>query len=295
MENRILFLDADGNMKGAEALTLPELQSSYQAERFNTRGSFTKPVEHFVFIDKILRLAEREQIQSVMKKVFINKRDVQLMKKKDEDVAMTIDNLRVDRLVGRIIYPQFTNDTSEYSLAYGYSDKGFELAFGLNVKVCQNLSIFASKIYRTYGPNRITLEEIMTRLIVWYRNLEVAWQRDNFIVEALMNEMISLELRNEIVSEVYYRSLKTAEGDPFNQGEAKAFTLKVMEEPSDSLWEVYNHGTNILHPKNIGNTERVLSMNEAFGFYLLGKFPTIMGEVLASRDLMEGKYLESIS
>jgi hypothetical protein len=294
MENRILFLDSEGNPKNSEALTLAELQSSYQAERFGQK-SITKPVEHFEFIDRILRLMERENVPTVMKKIFINKRDVELIRRKDEVVPMSVDNLSVKRMVGRFIFPSFTNDVSEYSLAYGFSDSGFEMAFGLNVKVCQNLSIFASKVYRTFGPERINLELIMNRLATWFRNLDVAWDIDNHIVTSLMNAEVTESMKHQLISETFYRSLKSTNGDPFNQGEAKSFALQIMEKPVENVWDIYNFGTNVLHPKNIGSTERVLSMNEAFGFYLLGKFPELMVEYLSARNTMENRYLETVA
>lgn len=294
MENRILFLDKDGNVKNSEALSLEELQASYQSERFGSK-SFTKPLVHFEFIDKVLNLMVKENVGHVMKKIFINKRDIQLIRKKDELVPMTINNLSVERLVGRILFPVLANDQSEYSLAYGYSDKGYELAFGLNVKVCSNLTIYSSKIYRTFGPNRMTIEEIMTRLVVWFRNLDIAWGADNLIMNELMNIVPDDNFRHQLISEIFYRSLKSAEGDPFNQGEAKTFALNMMEEPVENMWDVYNFGTRILHPKNIGNTERVLSMNEAFGLYLLGKFPELSAAHQLARDKMENLYQKSIS
>ncbi len=221
----------------------------------------TRPVEHYQIIERISDLALAKNYKVEYDPIYIAKSGVDTaISKSEKNKPIPIDRFVFRRLVTRFNIMNLSDDKHNACVALGYTERGIQVAFGANVRVCSNMSIFGGRMYMTYGNQSIPYDKLMELIIKNINEMPDIAEQDF----STLNRMYEFPIQNSDVVEtlgtMHVRSVKNAYyQDPFplNIGQMSSFTKglvaskpKLLEDTEDivSLYDFYNTGTQILHP-----------------------------------------------
>ena len=159
------------------------------------------------------------------------------------------------------------------------------MAFGTNIKVCANMCIFANRILYTYGSEKMPFEKMMQLVDEYIDNLPTIAKDDFRILETFKEFPVNDWNVIETVGEMQLMAVQSAylKGEsPFNIGQVSSFSQGVLknspklldlggEDRIMSLYDFYNMGTEILHPKRAEMTTVWPSVAH-WGDYLTKRF-----------------------
>jgi hypothetical protein len=193
------------------------------------------------------------------------------------------ENYLIEKCISRIVMP-VDKDTSP-SIAISYTDKGIQVAMGMHVSICANLSIFGADYASTFGGdgnNKMPFEKMMNILTdTWLGNIK---EKYAFQFE-LMNRMKDINVTSDDVLKLYGNMLMQAV--KFNAGSLKGVAPMNITEVSEfvrksglvelsgdrqlTAWEMVNFGTELLKP-GIANIDNLIPKNSAFNDLIIDTF-----------------------
>ncbi|HMA68766.1 MAG TPA: hypothetical protein VKN74_02765 [Candidatus Mcinerneyibacterium sp.] len=255
MEQRVLDFK-----EKIEKLSLDELKSSIQAREISGY-SRTLPVEHFQLWEDILETLDKKNIQYDVQHICAaGGKNARRIKRVEEQIGKdTLGATWLQKLIGKIIIKDLANDESSASLGIAFHDKGIQVSYGQNIIVCNNFSIMnASNTVTTFGKNSFNNYGNFLQVInAWITEHEKLRKSDLDTIETM--KTISIDEHNVMPSIIGKLQMKAVEATylkgktaPFNIGQVSTFTKNYLESKSDNvknLWELYNHGTNIMKPE----------------------------------------------
>lgn len=279
-----------------QQLTLDELKLTVKEDDYNN-----KPIMgmyHWEFIEKATDVIENAGLKYELEPIWAAQNQdkarpgvsvIDRMREEYGDHSLRSYLLR--RLFSRIIISDMEDELSNTAVALSYNQMGFQLAYGPNVKICQNLSILgADKFMTTYAnenkmPNPARMLEVLGD---WLKNFKNIRKEE---MNTIMNmQAIPVEEREvmEIVGDLTMRRLKKDNNKlfdkepvpPLNQSQIAKFTMAYLTDNKNqrrddnisySVWDIYNFATELYKP---GDTDfpNLLTSNYAMGQYLKQKF-----------------------
>jgi len=290
MEPRIL----DFKEKAVQTLSLNELKSTVKEEDYNQNplmGMF-----HYDYIEKAAEAVDKAGLNFEIDTIFAaQNRDksrpgVSVIEKyRDEHGDGSVQSYLMRRIFARIIITTLEDDFTSTAIALSYNQLGFQLAFGPNVKICQNQSIMgADKFMSTYQhENKMPTPERMIEVLgEWLGNFEEIRKKEIETIHSFEGVAVThtdvLEMVGDLTAKRIRRDnskeFPSTEGiPPLNQSQIGSLTKNYMLEKQENLdrvfnaWDMYNFATNLYKP---GSTDfsLLLSSNAAMSQYLMNKF-----------------------
>lgn len=246
------------NKESVKALELKDLKQTLTLADYNKKYPVNRPLEHHKYIEEIQEVLDKNNISSFLEDIFVAKADSSYLPALDPERQGNINAYLFERLVTRIRIPNTDSGENELAIGLGYNKNGLTLAWGLNVKVCQNMSIFGQNLLTTYGSNKMPYDKLKNVLSDWCHNIDQKISFDRAIFKAMVerkvekNEMINLigKLQLKAVENAYININVNA---PLNIGQVSSFSKNLLKEnkleTSTNLYELYNYGTYLLKPK----------------------------------------------
>lgn len=236
----------------------------------------TKPVQIWNLINVIMGLAEENNLQANVGKIFVARRDSHATLS-DEDRAKgftqkyaPINKWTFEKVIALLDMPNVGNDLANARIALTLNKDGLSIAFGMNVHVCTNFNVMGGTILRAYKYGRrdaMPWELIEHRLKQWFSGMEQMFKIQTDIMEAMQaKEIPSYTIVDEIFGDLYQRAIHNAypkttrhasAGNlmaPFDTNELSKFAQEAMKpENSESpdlntVWDLYNWGTSVMKP-----------------------------------------------
>lgn len=186
-----------------------------------------------------------------------------------------------NRLIGRITLDGVgvSDEESKSAIAITYDPKGIVMAYGQNVNVCQNMSIFGGRMIKTWGKGSASTSFMNMLEVIekWIGEREKIREHDIQIFNQLKDIRID---RAKQMAELLGNMLKVAcaqynepDEDIIRIGDvtalAQMYTKKYPKDESGEIsgWDFYNMGTNILtHSKS--NLTNKLQRTSMFGDFI---------------------------
>ena len=250
-----------------KTLTFEELVATIDVDTLEETASLelaygglpkNRPVEHHQCIRQIKSILEKTGNEVVENPIYISKRHAARVNYKGAVEQCPIENYLCQRLVTKI---DLKGTSKEYSTSIGisYTEKGIQLAYGMNVWVCSNLNVFGGEMYQTFGSDKLeynTLIEVLESKIENHQH----WL-DKYIeyTELLKAHKIGEKELNDI----FGRLIQSATEYNTNRAAVAPMNItqvvRTIEESHKSetnplstdnnLWDVMQWGTSILKPK----------------------------------------------
>ena len=187
------------------------------------------------------------------------------------------------RVTGKISIHNLSDDESNGSLAVSFHQQGIQVAFGQNVKICSNMSIFGENLIYSYGSNSMPIDKMFNVISDWVSNFDEMRNHDldimNKMKNILINPMEELpkligNLQIEAVNAAYRKSNVVP---PLNISQISQFTkgaldkVETLGDKMTSLWQLYNIATELHRP---GQTDfpNMLPANKNFGNFIIRHF-----------------------
>lgn len=190
-------------------------------------------------------------------------REVSNSKMLTPDVSIT--DLVFERFIGTVDILG-TGDHS-MRLAMKYEPNSFEMALGLNVRVCQNFNIFGGK--RMSTERGIGYDQLMENLEQWLRNAEAEFGYDMQTIHKLEAAEIDVHHSNELLGELMqsYHSGKQV----LQLTDISALSKRLIENNgAKTMWDFIQSGTEVLRfDDNSG--ANILETIEKFNKFTLDK------------------------
>ncbi len=278
--NNIVF-EKDERVKAIDLATLKETISLAE---YSGKLPRTRPIEHYDFIEMIGDKATAKNYNIQPDPIYVAKSEAKRLMTLDPHKVGTPQSYLFNRLVTRVnlVGGGFEDEHHQTSIAIGYTDKGLQVGFGTNVKVCQNMCIFAGRLHMTYGQNSVPWAELVELINAHIAALPDICESDNKLLTTMREREISSNDVVKTLGDMHIQSIKnTYFGEDFalNIGQTNQFTKGIIKDSPDVLdgredmnvYDFYNVGTRILHPDN-AETTTVWPSNRMWGDFVVQHF-----------------------
>jgi hypothetical protein len=251
--------------ENARIISLDDLRFTRTLKNYKVRLPATRPMEHTQFIDTINAMLDGESIVKGTPEIFVSRSDSNY----DDRVAAaynipyTLSAWFFNRLVCRI--PLMPDGVGDYNpnIAIGYNDKGITLAYGVNVRICSNMSIFGGKLLKTYDKG-LPFSRMLELFGAWLKDAQELYHNDLAIMQRMKTTYLE-DTRSELqkmIGRLHLAATARNMGNkeilaPLDQTQVNAFSNQILtavgagdinlDNPDNlNVYDLYNIGTNIL-------------------------------------------------
>jgi hypothetical protein len=288
-ENRILnFKD-----NKIQELSFDELKTTVKEEDYN--GKPIMGMYHFEYINAALLTVAAAGLKYTLDPIWA----AQNMDKSRPGVSV-IEKYReqygegdyrtflLRRIFSRIIISDDEDETTNTAIALCYNQMGFQMAYGPNVKICQNQCILgADKFMSSYASdNKMPTPQRMIEVLGdWLKDFTKQRTQDKETILMLQETNVSEPDVLEIIGDLTSKRIRKENAKqfprepipPLNQSQIGKFAerwliQKAEKNKSDfSLWDIYNFATELYKP---GETDYpiIISSNYAMSQYLINRY-----------------------
>ena len=178
------------------------------------------------------------------------------------------------RVYANIRIKDFDTDELTTNLAVAFHQKGIQVGFGNNVRICHNQCMLGKGQYvATYGKDSVTIEQLLSIVNDWLATAKDKVYQEREKIERMKNTyltseqiyiMIGMLTEMRVRSDSKYEEIKIPQICPLNQAQISKFTesmlLKAKVNSNLSVWDAYNSATDIYKVDSL-DMPMVLPMN----------------------------------
>lgn len=193
------------------------------------------------------------------------------------------------RLIGSLELIDFHDNEQVGMLAFSISQKGFEVAVGNKVSVCENMCIFgAEDRIQSFGSgeDKMTISSMIDRITKWGREYQGIFERNVEYIKKLKETPISYDESNIIFGDLYRHSIinnnptlkvqdkkniMTLANTIIGKGHNRFIEETIKRNRESSLWDLYNDITFEHKVQNVDSVG-ILSENQELSMYLLNHY-----------------------
>ena len=299
--NRNQFFDFE--KQSVQQMTLDQLKRTYRENRGDDR-SCPHGIYHFALIQQILDMAAEHGYDAEVYDLFAtNNRDKQTpgvsldpeREKMYGERAIEAHTLR--RVYANIRLKNWDNDEMTTCLALSYTQKGIQVGFGRNVRVCHNMNILGSGHfvsdystgafhYANGDREKTDLAGILRAIGGWLTDAEHIVISNDETIERMKQSILSPEQLFTILgilttirvsTDTKIKRIKRVGGVyPLNQAQITQFTEGLLCKQKDAgrvtAWDFYNCATELYKPHIVDQNQimpETLAMSEFMREYQL--------------------------
>lgn len=280
----------DFEKQKVQPLTLEQLMRTNKENRGDDR-SCPHGIYHFALINKVLEMCAEHGYDAEIYDLFAtNNRDKQTpgvslypeLETRFGERAVEAHTLR--RVYANIRIKDFDDEELTTNMAISYTQKGIQVGFGTNVKVCHNQCMLGSgQFVADYSVNghytsgeqyKTNLAGIFSQIGTWLTDAEHINIRDRETIERMKKSIMTPEqlytilgalLTIRVASDTQVKEIKYKGGVyPLNQAQMTKFTesllVKQQQQGRISAWDFYNCATELYKPMT-AETNLILPQN----------------------------------
>lgn len=263
-------------------IELDELKLTKSVFDYGGKVSHSRPLKHFELIDRTLELCDKANLNPVLEPIWISKSDSKTISELYKADPGILGSWIFERLLTRISLNSITSDENYHaSIGIGYNTHGLTLAWGTNVRVCQNMSIFGQNLMTTYGPNKMPFDKIMEVFSKWLGEGAEKFNADKTTFKLMSGIQVDSNGMDKCIGKLHQLAVKQAYIDtkidaPLNISQVSNFSkeyltnYKSLDKPL-TVYDVYNAGTAILSP-NKSEIENLWQNNLSFGNFIVNEY-----------------------
>jgi len=193
------------------------------------------------------------------------------------------------RLIGTLELIDFQDDEQIGMMAFSISQKGFEVAIGNKVSVCENMCIFgAEDRIQSFGSgeDKLTVAKMIDKISSWADSYESIYKRNVEYMQKLRETPVSREESNIIFGDLYRhsiinnstklkiqdkRNIMTLSNNIIGRGHNRFIEETIIRQRESSLWDLYNDIT-FHHKVENADSINILSENQHLSNYLINYY-----------------------
>jgi hypothetical protein len=192
----------------------------------------SRPIHHYQFLEWMQQEFEDSFGEEViLDPIYISARHAARIKFSPEEIInpkepCPIERLNIQRLVTRMRVEQFTTiGGDKFNPAFGisYTDKGIEVVFGTNVWACQNMNIFGTDRWSTYGSNKLHFEDFKTLVKDKLRTWGDSYERNLDTILKLQSTDMPLDVQRKQVAMLFESAVQN------NYAKKKDYILNITQ------------------------------------------------------------------
>lgn len=253
---------------GLIKLTLPELKTTLTESQIG----YGNKMDHFNFIENIQNIAKENNLETEIGDIFVRTggpsqfANVSLVKREAERYITNnpLEAYVMRKLVTKLDFPQFNNTEMKLSIGIGYNQKGYQVAFGTNVNVCNNMCIWGDNYLQTYGPGKLAFDLVFQRLNDWMSLANEKWKQYLEFVNKLKERKLAENLIFAFLGYLLNKAVINEEQDVFTVTQVSKMTRNLVKNGGNDAWQLYNAGTNVLVPSSSRDFEPIYRQNREF-------------------------------
>lgn len=268
-----------------KTIDLETLRATASLAEHSGRLPASKPVEHHQFIDMVGDRLRGSNHLYRLDPIYVSKNESKRIMLLDTEKVGTPQSYLFERLITRlqITDPALSTDHYNSAIAIGYTEKGLQVAFGTNVHICSNMSIFGSRYMSTYGPSKLPFEKMIDLIEKYIQELPKIAEHDFQLFEKMNNIQLTDANIMNVLGKMQVNAVQNTyfagQNNGLNISQTTAFTkgliadhADVLHDASLSLFDFYNIGTQILHPDRAYDTSSVWEDTAAWGNFVVNEF-----------------------
>jgi hypothetical protein len=271
-------------------ITIHQLAQSRNIVSSSGKPFPNRPEHPALLLRRIHELLEKAEISFLQEDIIVSKlnssKDFELseMQKEGFDPLMPVpfNKWVFHKLITRIVIPNEYPPKHNGVIAVAYNQSGVQIAFGLNYTVCSNLCILGGKgsILSTSGlgnDNAIEYYEMIERVTHFINDFKQVCSVNGDIVKAMQKVRVNLDndMIPTLIGHLFIMTVNSGKGErkvPFLKDDIYRFVMK-LREAADSkeiknAYDLYNVGTSILIPENVG-LESIIVSNRLWAEFII--------------------------
>lgn len=281
--NENQFFDFEKNR--VQQLSLDQLKRTVKENRGDDR-SCPHGIYHFALIQQILDMCAEHGYDAEVYDLFAtNNRDKQTpgvslnpeIEAKYGERAVEAHTLR--RIYANIRLKDFDTEEVTTNMAVAYTQKGLQIGFGRNVRICHNQCFlgggrFISDYQCRKDTPKTTLQGMLQTVGTWLTNAENITIEDDATIERMKASVLTAEqiytilgmlMSIRVAHDTAVKSIRyNGEVYPLNQAQLSQFTenllVKQKEEGRITAWSFYNAATDLYKPQT-AETNMIMLQN----------------------------------
>lgn len=285
LRNENQFFDFESQK--VQVLTLDQLKRTNKENRGDDR-SCPHGIYHFALIQQVLDMCAEHGYDAEVYDLFAtNNRDKQTpgvslypeLEQRYGERAVEAHTLR--RIYANIRLKNFDTDELTTNMAIAYTQKGIQVGFGRNVKICHNQTMlggdrFASDYSARTGVPKMELSQILKTIGGWLTDAEHIIISDDETIERMKSAILTAEqlytilgmlMTMRVMNDTSIKSIRNHSYNnvyPLNQAQLSKFTESLLvrqkEEGRITAWSFYNCATDLYKPMS-AETNLILPQN----------------------------------
>lgn len=274
----------------SKAIPLSLLQQSVRVEDNLGRAYRTRPIQAWSFLTMIVGMLKDAEVGHKVHPIIVRAdssgvalNDVDRADNKYSKAMCPINKWIFDQLITKVDIPHVGDDAVNGTIALSYTNRGISVAFGLNVKICDNLCIMGGQQMRTYkfhDYEALGWDSMKIQLRDWINNIDqrlgIEWE--------IMNRMQAREINDEVaidqtIGKLYQEAVRWRYGKgpqaPFDISGMSTFVQNMQNkhgrERLENVWDLYNWGTEVMKP-DLERLENLTESNRLYADFLCREF-----------------------
>lgn len=270
-----------------QGLTLEQLEKTHKEN--DVYGNPLKGIYHFQLINDIIKEAQAQQFDVEVYDLFAaqnkdrNTPGVVLLPQVEAQFGQrAVEAHILRRVFANIRIKDFDADGYTTNLAVAFHQKGIQVGFGNNVKICHNQCMLSPSQYiATYGDKGqgrgagATLEEVMDAVRSWLFDARHIILTEREKIERMKSIVLTPEqifiligmlTATRVKADTLNASIREHITYPLNQAQISKFTegllVKYKEENKVTVWDAYNTATDLYKAQSM-DIPNILPQNMA--------------------------------
>lgn len=269
-------------------LTLEQLDRTLKFEDAGGKLPASAPIHHADLIKRIIEIAQNEGRESVLAPIVVKQQNCKRVLFKGPAEECPLENYSVERMVVKIGFKDTVSfkgvEDAQGSMAVGisYNEKGIQVAFGHNVKVCQNLNVFGENVFSTYGSGdkKVPFDKGLQLIQHWMQNFGDIQQMNIDNIEKLRGVDVNENERLRVFGKIYEMAIRANKNDkgvdaPLNVTECNRMVEagfdQIVGGSTISAWNLTNWATSVLKPES-SDMVNLMVKNARLNDFMLKEF-----------------------
>lgn len=289
----------------SKSIPIKLLAQSIRVEDNLGRAYRTRPVQAWTLLTMIISMLKDAEVNYKVHPIVVRSdssgvalSDEDRADKKYDKTLAPINKWIFDQLITKIDIPHIGGDLTNGTIAVAYTNKGINVALGLNVHICDNLSILGGQQMRTYKfleNDPYNWDGMKLHLRDWITNLDQKLKVESEIMERMMAREVSNEIAiDQVIGKLYQKAVewryRKGPQAPFDISGMSTFVQNVLKhkrEEVNNVWDLYNWGTSVMKP----DTERIeylIESNRMYADFLCEEFAVEREDLVQEVQTVEG-------
>ena len=279
----------DFTVNPVQTISLDDLRVT--ADERTSRQDYMNGIAHYQLFDRIAEIVDKGNLNFHIDKIFAadNKNKVlpgvTILPFAQEKYGIgSLESHILRRVTGKINIFNEEDDESNGSVAISFHQQGIQVAFGQNVKICSNMSIFGENLLYSYGTNSMPIEKMFNVISDWMAKFQEMRAFDMGVINRMKNILVDpLEELPKLIGKLQIEAVNSAYRKsniipPLNISQISKFTENALNKFEEehigemmSLWKLYNIATE-LHKPGLTDFPNILPANKNFGNFVIRNF-----------------------